>query len=212
MNKKHSFSPLSFALYVWAQLAFSCLMFLSLVQSGYGQESPSPARPDATLQSHSYGDWTHRCLVFVEQDREKKEKKCDIFQSVHANYEGAPIELFTVSLVRASDRVGKVNWGLVVVMPLGLDIHLPSDFGFVVGKGKPFLTRFRNCSAQGCRVVIPVDGALLKRLRRASGAAGLFRLVSGKVVRVNFSLKGFSKAFSALDAGRVPVQKKSEKK
>ncbi|NKC14518.1 MAG: hypothetical protein GKR94_20750 [Gammaproteobacteria bacterium] len=66
---------------------------------------------------------------------------------------------------------------------------------------RPFPTRFRHCNAQGCQVVIPADHSLLTNLKRANNGAGLFRLLNGKVIRVEFSLKGFTKAFNALASG-----------
>ncbi len=77
---------------------------------------------------------------------------------------------------------------------------------------KPFLTRFRNCNAQGCQVVIPADNSLLRSLKRANNGAGLFRLLNSKVVRVEFSLKGFTKAFHALASGNPPIEKNARQK
>ncbi|NKC16174.1 MAG: hypothetical protein GKR94_29405 [Gammaproteobacteria bacterium] len=180
------------------------LIVLCLAYPVHAQVSASDAssdRQDLKMQTRQYSDWTYQCLVPSKQAAEVQQPECEIAQSVRAQQNGANIELFNVALIHADDKAGKVKWALVVWMPLGLDIHLPSDFGLIVGKKKPFLTRFRHCNAQGCQVVIPADHSLLTNLKRANNGAGLFRLLNGKVIRVEFSLKGFTKAFNALASG-----------
>ncbi len=190
------------------------LIFLHLAQPAHAQENPSDAssnHQDFKIQSHQYNDWAYQCLVPTKHAQDAPEPKCEISQPVQAEQNGTNIELFNVALIPANDKAGKVKWALVVVTSLGLDIHLPSDFGLIVGTKNPFLTRFRNCSVQGCQVVIPADNSLLTNLKRANNGVGLFRLLNGKVIRVEFSLKGFTKAFNALASGDPPIEKNARK-
>lgn len=166
-------------------------------------------RPKFKIVSQQFSDWTYQCLVSAsdnESEQKAPKPRCEISQSVQRVFEDRAVEIINMSLTQANDKAGKVKWALVVLAPLGLNIHLPSDFGLIVGKKKPFLTRFRNCSAQGCQVVIPADNSLLTSFKRANDGAARFRLLDGQVVEVKFSLAGFTKAFNALGSGSLPVQ------
>ena len=150
-----------------------------------------------------------QCLVPTRQAEDAQEPECEKSQSVQAKQNEVYVELFNVALIRANDKAGKVKWAPVVFTLVGLDIHLPLDSGLIVGKKKPFLTRFRICNAQGRQVVIPADNSLLTSMKRASIGAGLFRLLNGKVIRVEFSLESFAKAFDALVSGGPPEEQKN---
>jgi invasion protein IalB len=198
--------------YKFAKFMLHLMAFMYLVQSVHAQNNPSDASRgphNLKIQSWRYSDWTYQCLLPTKHTENVAEPKCDISQSVQAKQNGTNIELFNITLIRANDKSEKVEWALVILIPIGLSIHLPSDFGLIVGKRKPFLTRFRNCNAQGCQVLIPADNSLLNNLKHANNGAGLFRMLNGKVIRVEFSLKGFTKAFNALASGN-PVTEQPE--
>lgn len=196
----------------FVKFATCSLVFVYLAHAQVNPSDAASGRQNFKIQSRQYDDWTYQCLLPTKQAEDESEPKCEISQSVQAEQNGTNVELFNVALIRADDKAGKVKWALVILTPLGLNIHLPSDFGLIVGKKKPFLTRFRNCNAQGCQVVIPADNSLLRSLKRANNGAGLFRLLNGKVIRVEFSLKGFTKAFNALTSGNPPIEQNTGQK
>ena len=103
-----------------------------------------------------------------------------------------------------NNSTSKNKWVLVIVTSLVLDIHLPSEFGFIIGDHKPISAKFRSCSPNGCVVVIPVDSQLINAMKKANEGNGIFTLVSGKLVKLNISLKGFTKAFNALTSHELP--------
>lgn len=200
-----------------AKLALCLLTFLCAVPLAHAQadlsdttigdvSGASGERQDAEIRSRRHGDWTYRCLVSSRRSEDAPEPECEISQSVQVEQGGALFELFNVALTHVSDESGKVEWALAVLVPFGLDIHLPSDFGLAVGSENPLSARFRNCDAEGCWVVVPVDDSLLANLKLANNGAGLFRLLSGKAVKVEFSLAGFAEAFNALASGNLPEE------
>jgi invasion protein IalB len=148
------------------------------------------------ILQRQYGSWTYRCL---RSKNASKKQSCEISQSVMIEQNGKRIEILNLAISRARDKAGKVDWALVALTPL--DVHLPSDFGLMMGKQKPLQTRYRNCNHLGCWIIIPASKSVIKGLKKSSEGAGIFRLLNGKIVRVVFSLKGFAKAFTALSSG-----------
>ncbi len=176
-------------------------------------ETETSGESELKIVSQQFSDWTYQCLVQAEAlqtEQETQKPRCEISQSVRSEFQGGSVEIINLSVSKANDKAGKVKWALVVYVPIGLNIHLPSDFGLIVGKKKPFLTRFRNCDVQGCNVVVPADNSLLKQFRRAHDGAARFRRLDGQVVEVKFSLAGFTKALNALGSGDLPLSQGKE--
>ena len=176
------------------------------------QPTKDEAVKDQILQQR-FKDWNYRCVVSKEGNgasgKPAFKQNCEISQSVEIEQEGKRVVVLNLAVSRAQDKAKKVNWALVALAPL--DIHLPSDFGLVIGKRKPLLTKYRNCNHLGCWAVIAANNSVINGLKKAHEGAGLFRLLNGKVVRVVFSLKGFTKAFGALEKNVLPKVEVSQK-
>ncbi len=182
------------------------LVFGGLMVSGgaYAQDQTAMQAPQNPVVGQRFEDWTLRC-VQPEADAAAKTPKaaCELAQSVQVEQDGKRVEILNLAIARADDKAGKARWALVVLAPL--DVHLPSDLGLGIGIAKPVLTRYRNCNGMGCFALVPLDDAQLNRLKRAKEGAVFFRLLNQRAVKVVFSLKGFSKAFADLEAGKMPV-------
>lgn len=155
----------------------------------------------------AYADWTLSCIrgpatTVAVGAKKTTSNKCEIVQTVTAAAGGKPVQLLELGVSPAKDKAGKVDWALVVLTPL--DVLLSSDFGLEAGHKKPELFRYRNCNHLGCFAVVPLGRKLLAGLKRESKGATYFRLLNGQAVKVVFSLKGFSKAFDALESGKEP--------
>lgn len=173
---------------------------------------PSFAQTEATNQSPSniseqiFDDWVYRCAKSTPNGDGNVGPICEISQSVLVRADPSSdqfVEVLNVALSRARDKANKVGWALAVLTPL--DVHLASDFGLKIGKSKAALARYRNCTHQGCWVVLPVDSTTLASLKKSQKATAGFQLITGQDVNVSFSLMGFTKAFSALQSQSVPV-------
>ncbi len=147
-----------------------------------------------------FQDWTYRCVSSAQTAK----PACELSQSVQIEQDGQFIEVLNFALSPAEDKAGNVAWALIVLTPQ--DVHLPSDFGLSFGGGNPILTRYRNCNQLGCWVVIPANDQVLSGLKRALDGAGHMRLLDGQVVKVVFSLRGFTAGFNALAKGELPSE------
>lgn len=154
----------------------------------------------ATVTAERFDDWTLRCVTAAAAS-----PACEVTQPLMVAHDGSPVEILKLAVSRASDKAGKADWALVVLTPL--DVHLPADFGFATGTAKPVLLKYRNCNQLGCFVIVPLENDRLAALKKAADGTAYFRLLNGQTVKVSFSLKGFTKAFDALAAGKVPEVK-----
>lgn len=172
------------------------------------------SKPVAVTQV--FDDWSYRCVFpakvsetkrkNVPQKRKRLTKTCELFQSVRIrpDRQDKPlVEVLSLAVSRANDKARKIKWALVVVTPL--DVHLPSRFGLSVGKEKPLTAPYRNCNRFGCWAVVPLANKTLRALRKSKDAAGLFRLLNGKSIKIVFSLKGFRRGHDSLTKGDLPV-------
>lgn len=190
------------------------LRFSALALAGFGltaglvhaQDKPSPTgaalRPE--VRAERFDDWTLRCVMPLKTAANATgSPACEITQPLMVNQDGKPVEILNLAVSKASDKAGKVDWALVVLTPL--DVQLASDFGFAAGTAKPSLLRYRNCNHLGCFVIVPLDGDRIAQLKKAADGAAFFRLLTGQAVKVTFSLKGFTRAFDMLASGAIPA-------
>jgi len=186
-----------------------CVVVLMCPTIGNAQ-TPPPANPAAAapkLLAQKFDDWTWRCVAPAGG---AAPTGCEVAQAVKVNQEGKTVEVLNLAVSKATDKAGKVEYALVALTPL--DVHLPSQFGLLIGddkakgkdKQKPILTQYRNCNQMGCFVVMPIDAATVSKFKQAQEGAGFFRLINGKTVKVVFSLKGFDKAIDALASKELP--------
>lgn len=167
-------------------LLFGCLFFTS------------SAWASVNAMSHQYQDWAYKC---TPSQNSLALPACEVSQVVKIARHGQRITILELALSK-KDQQHKV---LSILAPLNL--YLPSGFEFSWGKkhhtkAVPFLM----CSRQGCLARMPVTAALLDGFRHQTRATALFRLANSKVVRLTFSLKGFSDAFAALQHNRSSIR------
>lgn len=156
--------------------------------------------PPAVLEAQ-FDDWTYRC-VSAPSEEDAAAQSCELSQAILIEQDGEQLPLLNMAISKAADKAGKVDWALVILTPL--DVHLPSDFGLSFGSRKPVLSRYRNCNAMGCWVVLPATSAVVRGMQRAIEGGAHFRLLNGQTVKVVYSLAGFTKGFAVLQSGAVP--------
>ncbi len=186
-----------------AVLRFGLITFgFLLAASGTFAQSVSPADAvqlaTSQIASERFEDWQYRCVLPQQSDQAPA---CELSQSAQVEQDGSPVEVLNIALSRADDAAGNVGWALVILTPQ--DVHLPSDFGLTLGAATPQIVRYRNCNQAGCWVVIPADEQVLGGMKRGLEGAANFRLLDGQVVRVVFSLRGFTRGFAALSNGDI---------
>ena len=168
---------------------------------GAGQ-SKAESDPAPQVLEQRFEDWTYRCVP-TPTEEDASALACELSQAVQIEQDGQPLPILNMAISKAADKVGKVDWALVVLTPL--DVHLPSDFGLSFGSRKPVLSRYRNCNALGCWVVVPASSQIVQSMKRALEGGAHFRLLDGQTVKIIYSLRGFTKGFEALRSGEPPA-------
>jgi invasion protein IalB len=86
--------------------------------------------------------------------------------------------------------------GALLTFPLG--ILLSTGWRYQIDGGKPKVTPFEICNTEGCHVGLNLDASLLKSLKRGNKMTITFFDAATTEVSVDVSLKGFTKAYGAL--------------
>ncbi|MEJ8561546.1 invasion associated locus B family protein [Yoonia sp. GPGPB17] len=155
------------------------------------------------MLSEAFEDWQYRCILTQELG---EPIGCELSQSVLVEQDGRQVEVLNIALSRAVDQASDVDWALVILTPK--DVHLPSDFGLSFGSAEPQLIRYRNCNEVGCWVIVPGNASLIDTMKRQVEGTAYLRLLDGQVVRIVFSLRGFTRGFDAMSQAELPVDQR----
>lgn len=156
----------------------------------------SPALAENKPSVPSFGDWGKACEKGRDDDKGKQSPEiCYIFQNVSNKNND---ELVMQMRIGMAPQNGKPV--LIVTLPLG--VLLPPGTAFVVdGHEKaslklPFLT----CAPEGCTTIGQViDDKLLNAMKKARKATMRVALLNHQVLTLPVSLKGFTRAYIALN-------------
>jgi invasion protein IalB len=83
----------------------------------------------------------------------------------------------------------------VMKLLLPVDLYLPAGVKLSIDQGSPQTLKFETCIRGGCLAPVPLDAALLQRLRRGSDIKVGFQTVEQKPVELNLKLDGFGKSY-----------------
>lgn len=128
--------------------------------------------------------WLKRC--------EKGTDQCEIFQSLSLKESGQRLIEFAVGFSPEEQGAARA----VAVLPLGILLDRP--VGLEIDSDKKFQFTVRQCLNSGCYGFINMNEALLSAMRKGDKMTIVFTSVQGKTLRVEMSLKGFTKALKSL--------------
>jgi invasion protein IalB len=148
--------------------------------------APVTAHAQGAVRS-VHGDWQIRC----ERPAGAQGEQCALFQSVVAEDRGN-VGL-TVLVLKTADQKARL---MRVRAPLG--IFLPTDLGLKIDETNVGRVRFVRCLPPGCYAEVPIDDALLTKLR--SGQTAMFYIFQTPEEGIGFpiSLKGFGDGYDKL--------------
>ena len=150
-----------------------------------------------------YADWFYRCID-APAGQAKSKVHCEVVQVAQVKQNDTPVNVLTIAVTRVSSQNKSLKGSHVMTVLTPLNVHLPSEFGMIVDGGKPATFEYRNCNQAGCWVQIPLKKQMLRSLKRGNASSGRIRLMNGQQVNIKFSLRGFTKALTALDSGVLP--------
>ena len=141
----------------------------------------------APEDGQKFGDWTARCES--DPNNPAAETRCYVFQSVVDTEKNRPVMMFVVS------RQPEVR--AVIVLPLGIDLR--SGIEMTVDENYAQRHPFTICAPDGCQSYVKMDESLIGNFKRGLKGSIAYRTrPGGQVVRVPFSLKGFTAALGSL--------------
>jgi invasion protein IalB len=144
----------------------------------------------------TFGDWAKKCETAQVKEKGKEEPTekeiCYVFQNVSNKDSGQMIMQVRVGF--APDKADPV---LIVTLPLGA--LLPPGAGFLVEGGEPVKLQFLACGREGCTTVgQPIDAKLVEAMKKGEKAAVRVALLNQQVLTLPVSLKGFTRAYNAI--------------
>lgn len=157
--------------------------------------NPAFAKDDPKVPT--YGDWGKVC----EQGPKDKEGKsvgeiCYLFQNI-TNKENGKM----VMQVRIGMAAQKKQPVMIVTLPLG--VLIPSGAALMLEGMEPLKLPFLACAPEGCTTVgQPLDDKMLTAMKKGDKGAIRVALLNRKVLSLPVSLKGFTRAIAALQAGK----------
>jgi invasion protein IalB len=156
------------------------------------QEAPPPAgatQAPPEMTERQFQDWVLRC-----GRSEQGPEVCEM-QQLRTDSEGR-----TVMAVAIGTAPGRPEVGLLIMLPLG--ILLPAGVTLQIDGGGDVPLQVDWCERQGCRIEMPVEAALLNRLKAGREAKVFFEAIDpeGQAQRLGIpiSLLGFTAALSEL--------------
>ncbi|MHB0777390.1 invasion associated locus B family protein [Halomonas sp. WWR20] len=157
--------------------AASLLLLMGVVPMALAQQSPD----DANIDTQRFQDWEVHC------PSDSGQGNCTMTQLVNHPQSDRP--LMRVGLAYPPQVDTAV---MAFLLPLG--VRLAPGLQLSIDNGEPIPFPYQICQQEGCRADIPVDSALLQRLR--SGSTATLSLINpqGKRMDLDISLMGFTAA------------------
>jgi invasion protein IalB len=163
------------------------LVFCALALATLGlRPEPAMAEPQ---EGQVFQDWTARCKA---DPANATLRRCYIVQAVVSGQERKPIMLLVLSYPPSQEKPL-----MTAILPLG--VALRPGIEVAIDDDQPKRYGFSICLADGCQARILLDDALLAAFKKGiAGSVAFRRPPDGRIVKVPFSLKGFTAAVNAL--------------
>jgi len=148
---------------------------------------PSLAAPEEGKQ---FKDWTIRCQA-IEQG--KPNKICFLTQTINDKESKKPMIDVRVGYLAE----GNQQPAIIFAVPLGAALR--AGLGFKIDEEKPIGIPYDFCDPIGCRATLPLDNALISKLKSGKTSQVIFfHITSQNPVTNDLSLNGFTVGFDAL--------------
>ncbi len=178
------------ALYILTFVALFLAVGVGVSTASFAQEGGDGVN-QVKVSTEDFGDWMVRCNNGVDGvDKGKKKRgRCEMSQSLSQKDSKQRVAEFNIGF--PSNEAGAVG---VVILPLGLMLQHGGQLQ--IDEQDPLSFKFRSCEPGGCFALIVLDDALIKDMRKGGSAYISFMLPNQKIMRLPFSLRGFTKAFN----------------
>mgnify|MGYP006428621615 CR=1 FL=1 len=141
-------------------------------------------------QNKSNTAWDIRC---TKDDDGQETDQCEMFSKISVKDTGQRVVEFAIR--KAEKDPGRVAEG-IIILPLG--ILLPPGVKMQIDSGEDYSFNLRSCTQAGCFAVVSLNQQLINQMKGGIEAKIRFANTQGKPIRLNLSLKGFTKAWNEL--------------
>jgi invasion protein IalB len=101
-------------------------------------------------------------------------------------------------MVAVTFRIAPPDRKPVMKLLLPVDLYLPAGVKLTIDDGAAQMLKFETCIRGGCLAPVPLDAALLQRLRKGTGIKVGYQTVDQKPVDLTLKLDGFARSFDQI--------------
>lgn len=154
------------------------------VPSADAQAAPE-AVPGSKRTIQTFESWTLTC----DEDA-ADHKTCTMVQRLADRRSGRPVVAWTIGVDGERRLVSSLRTPTLADLAAGVSL--------TVDALEPRRLAYRTCAPAFCEVLLPLDETLVRELKAGSTATLAFTPLGNQVLKLPFSLKGFTRALQAL--------------
>lgn len=173
----------------------------SIGSAAFAADQPAASQPtDVKVYQKNYAGWVYRCVA-AQKPGQKPIKTCQVSQRVVLKENGRLVPLFVLFFSRDEKNGG---YDSSAIVPVG--IMLPPGILLSADKDTPIARAVDFCLPNACVIESQSSDNLVQQFK--SGTEGRIQMTArnGQPIVINFPLKGFTDAITALDSGRFPPE------
>ncbi len=140
--------------------------------------------------AQQFSDWTARCSTAEGQT----EQSCVLEQIVFSPDGERPMLRAAAGYLQ--ERQGEPVPAVLVTVPLM--VALQEGMAVSVDKEGAFVAPYHHCNPEGCVAGLPLDEKVLSAFKKGNEATIRLVAVSGEVMDLTLSLRGFTAGYTAL--------------
>ncbi len=179
-------------------IAVAAVLLMIGVYAVFSFSADAPAKSESEKAVQASDPWQIRCSVpegesgsVEEKDIKVSRENCEIVQKLIVAETGERFVEFAVGLPADQDAARGV-----VILPLGM--LLPGGAQLKIDDQDPFAFDVRFCTNAGCFAYLSLERGVIDMMKKGEQAEILFKDAQGKTVRVDLTLRGFTKALKKL--------------
>jgi invasion protein IalB len=101
-------------------------------------------------------------------------------------------------MVAVTFRIAPPDRKPVMKLLLPVDLYLPAGVKLSIDQGAAQTLKFETCVRGGCLAPVPLDAALLQRLRRGTDIKVGYQTVDQKPIDLTLKIDGFGRSFDQI--------------
>lgn len=163
---------------------------LALFAAAPAMAQEEEAGAGAKTTTETIGSWTVTCSEGGEV------KRCVMQQRLATKEKRQVVASATIRVTKEGGAE------LIIAMPTGVVIG--PGIALAVDEGEAATAAFRTCGPRACQGAVSIDQALINKLAKGKTLGATVQTLRGKPLGLQFTLDGFTKAYTAFKKGVSP--------